>query len=113
MLPTPLKLLPPAAPAAVLPLPAPPSPSAVARKPTPPPPELPPLEDLPVPTLKELAEEGPLRLLDPWLIAGLVLTAILPILIRQIARRFNRPLDDGHESAVEESVPGVPARSHR
>ena len=46
-----------------------------------------------LPTLKELAEEGPLRLLDPWLIAGLLLTAVLPILIRQTVRHFYKPLE--------------------
>lgn len=39
-----------------------------------------------LPTLRELSEHGPIRLLDPWLIAGLVLTAILPLLIRKLTR---------------------------
>ena len=39
-----------------------------------------------LPTLRELAEEGPIGLLDPWLIVGLALTAVLPMLIRTIQR---------------------------
>jgi uncharacterized membrane protein YdjX (TVP38/TMEM64 family) len=39
-----------------------------------------------LPTLRELADQGPMRLLDPWLIAALVLTGLLPVLIRFIVR---------------------------
>lgn len=65
-----------------------------------------------LPTLKELAEEGPLRLLDPWLIAGLLLTAVLPILIRQTVRHFYKPLDDDADSTIENSSTGIPTRPH-
>lgn len=41
-----------------------------------------------LPTLRELSERGPIELLDPWLIAGLLLTAILPVLIRNLTRLF-------------------------
>ncbi len=39
-----------------------------------------------LPTLRELADQGPMRLLDPWLIAALVLTGLLPLLIRGLLR---------------------------
>lgn len=43
-----------------------------------------------LPTLRELSERGPIELLDPWLIIGLFLTAVLPVLIRNFARMFRR-----------------------
>ncbi|NQV27323.1 MAG: TVP38/TMEM64 family protein [Rhodopirellula sp.] len=39
-----------------------------------------------LPTLHELADQGLIRLLDPWLIAGLLLTAILPVAVRSLSR---------------------------
>jgi len=41
-----------------------------------------------LPTLRELSEQGPIQLLDPWLIGGLLLTAVLPMLIRKLTRVF-------------------------
>jgi len=48
-----------------------------------------------LPTLRELSEHGPTRLLDPWLIAGLLLTAALPVLIRKLTRTL-RPARRSH-----------------
>lgn len=41
-----------------------------------------------LPTLRELSEQGPIELLDPWLVGGLLLTAVLPVLIRKLTRMF-------------------------
>lgn len=57
-----------------------------------------------LPTLRELAESGPIRLLDPWLIGGLILTAVLPVLIRRIARRFQTP---GEPTSDETDLSGA------
>jgi uncharacterized membrane protein YdjX (TVP38/TMEM64 family) len=40
-----------------------------------------------VPRLRDLLDRGLMELIDPWLIGGLVLTALLPILIRTVIRR--------------------------
>lgn len=54
-----------------------------------------------LPTLRELSEQGPMGLLEPWLIFGLVLTAILPVLIRELTKRF-RPAHgkQGHSQSA-------------
>jgi uncharacterized membrane protein YdjX (TVP38/TMEM64 family) len=55
-----------------------------------------------LPTLGELFEQGPLRLIDPWLIAGLALTALFPIIIRRglaIFRRNTTNDPGGHQPA--------------
>lgn len=44
-----------------------------------------------LPTLRELAEQGVIRLLDPWLVAGLLLTAILPMIVRWLSRLLRQP----------------------
>lgn len=44
-----------------------------------------------LPTLQQLAEQGAIRLLDPWLIAGLALTAILPVIVRWLSRLLQHP----------------------
>lgn len=41
-----------------------------------------------LPTLRELAEHGAARLLDPWLVVALILTGLLPVLIRWVLRWF-------------------------
>ena len=50
-----------------------------------------------LPTLRELAEQGPMRLLDPWLIAALVLTGLLPVLIRFVIRKCKALRGDGRD----------------
>lgn len=48
-----------------------------------------------LPTLRELLRQGPLQLLDPWLIGSLALTALLPILVRLsigLWRKWFRPV---------------------
>jgi len=49
-----------------------------------------------LPTLKQFADRGPMQLLDPWLISALVMTGLLPVLIRGVLRWCNviRPHDD-------------------
>ena len=37
-----------------------------------------------LPTLRELVETGPWRLVDPWLIGSLMLTAVFPIIVRYL-----------------------------
>jgi uncharacterized membrane protein YdjX (TVP38/TMEM64 family) len=44
-----------------------------------------------LPTLQELADQGTIRLLDPWLIFGLVLTEVLPFLIRWLLKALHKP----------------------
>ena len=39
-----------------------------------------------LPTLRELTEHGAMRLLDPWLLVALVLTGVLPVVIRVVLR---------------------------
>lgn len=63
-----------------------------------------------LPTLQELADEGVLRLLDPWLIFALVLTGILPVLIRWLVRKFHKPESDNPNKYVRNGSP-IPARS--
>lgn len=46
-----------------------------------------------LPTLQQLADQGPIRLLDPWLIIGLVLTGVLPVMIRYLVKHFHRPVE--------------------
>jgi len=43
-----------------------------------------------LPTLRELSEQGPIELLDPWLIGGLLLTAVLPMLVRKLTSMFHQ-----------------------
>lgn len=43
-----------------------------------------------LPTLAQLKTEGPLEIVDPWLMAGLAFTAILPIMIRRGLRTYRR-----------------------
>jgi uncharacterized membrane protein YdjX (TVP38/TMEM64 family) len=52
-----------------------------------------------LPTLRQLADQGAIRLLDPWLIAGLLLTAILPVIVRSLSRllRPQSPQYTSHE----------------
>lgn len=56
-----------------------------------------------LPTLGELVRQGPLRLLDPWLIGALALTALFPVLIRWLIalwkKRF-RPAPEEQRSVV-------------
>lgn len=51
-----------------------------------------------LPTLAELLDKGPIQLLDPGLLAGLVLTALLPLAIRygftRLSRRTVEPIDN-------------------
>ncbi|MBI1310033.1 TVP38/TMEM64 family protein [bacterium] len=47
-----------------------------------------------LPTLREIAEQGAMRLLDPGLIAALVLTGLLPVLIRGLQRWFKASMAD-------------------
>lgn len=44
-----------------------------------------------LPTLQELSEQGPIGLLDPWLIAGLLMTAVLPMILRWTLRLLRHP----------------------
>jgi uncharacterized membrane protein YdjX (TVP38/TMEM64 family) len=59
-----------------------------------------------VPSLSELIGNGPLSLLDPWLIAGLALSALLPVLIRFSVLRLRRGAPDapGAESALQQEA---------
>jgi uncharacterized membrane protein YdjX (TVP38/TMEM64 family) len=59
-----------------------------------------------VPSLRELIGNGPLSLLDPWLIAGLALSACLPVLIRYGVRRLKRGVADvpGAESSLQQEA---------
>ncbi len=44
-----------------------------------------------LPTLRELSDQGPAELLDIWLIVALVLTGVLPVVIRWLVRQFKLP----------------------
>ena len=66
-----------------------------------------------LPTLRELADQGPMRLLDLWLIAALVLTGLLPVLIRSLLRwlKVIRHHDDG-DFTRDVEPPGPAAATH-
>jgi len=42
-----------------------------------------------LPTLRELQEQGTMRLLDPWLIGALIATALFPIVARRVFNRWH------------------------
>lgn len=66
-----------------------------------------------LPTLRELADQGPMRLLDLWLITALVLTGLLPVLIRSLLRwlKVIRHHDDG-DFTRDVEPPGPAAATH-
>jgi uncharacterized membrane protein YdjX (TVP38/TMEM64 family) len=56
-----------------------------------------------LPTLRELTRQGPLRLLDPWLLGSLALTALFPILVRWVIAQWRKkfsPVAETPASAV-------------
>jgi uncharacterized membrane protein YdjX (TVP38/TMEM64 family) len=62
-----------------------------------------------LPTLTELLEKGPLQLLDRWLLGGLALTALLPIVIRWgLARIGRRPTEQIDATSSSELPNGTP-----
>jgi uncharacterized membrane protein YdjX (TVP38/TMEM64 family) len=58
-----------------------------------------------LPTLAELLNKGPLQLLDPWLLGGLALTALLPIVIRWGLARIRRRPTERIDAASSPELP--------
>lgn len=61
-----------------------------------------------LPTLRELADQGPMRLLDPWLIVALVLTGLLPVLIRFVIRKCKALRGDGEDDLDVDNAGDTP-----
>jgi uncharacterized membrane protein YdjX (TVP38/TMEM64 family) len=53
-----------------------------------------------VPRLRDLLDKGLMELVDPWLIGGLVLTALLPVLIRTAIRKIHGGTDRSMQAAL-------------